>query len=200
MWFICLIISISCIFLAALFSCAVNKSKLSRKHKIGLFKSLFAGVFIAAFFMFFPIHTVTAEATLLGGWRAFLLSVFNSMQVFAIGCEFNVVKESMMFCPDWLDVIYQVWAATLFVLAPIFTFGFVMSLFKNLSAYLKYILSFFKEVYVFSELNEKSLVLANDIKSKNQRVSIVFTDVFEENEESTYELIENAKKTWQYLF
>ena len=200
MWFICLIISISCIFLAALFSCAVNKSKLSRKHKIGLFKSLFAGVFIAALFMFFPIHTVTAEATLLGGWRAFLLSVFNSMQVFAIGCEFNVVKESMMFCPDWLDVIYQVWAATLFVLAPIFTFGFVMSLFKNLSAYLKYILSFFKEVYVFSELNEKSLVLANDIKSKNQRVSIVFTDVFEENEESTYELIENAKKLGSICF
>ena len=200
MWFICLIISISCIFLAALFSCAVNKSKLSRKHKIGLFKSLFAGVFIAALFMFFPIHTVTAEATLLGGWRAFLLSVFNSMQVFAIGCEFNVVKDSMMFCPDWLDVIYQVWAATLFVLAPIFTFGFVMSLFKNLSAYLKYILSFFKEVYVFSELNEKSLVLANDIKSKNQRVSIVFTDVFEENEESTYELIENAKKLGSICF
>jgi len=200
MWFICLIISISCIFLAALFSCAINKSKLSRKHKIGLFKSLFAGVFIAALFMFFPIHTVTAEATLLGGWRAFLLSVFNSMQVFAIGCEFNVVKESMMFCPDWLDVIYQVWAATLFVLAPIFTFGFVMSLFKNLSAYLKYILSFFKEVYVFSELNEKSLVLANDIKSKNQRVSIVFTDVFEENEESTYELIENAKKLGSICF
>ena len=122
------------------------------------------------------------------------------MQVFAIGCEFNVVKESMMFCPDWLDVIYQVWAATLFVLAPIFTFGFVMSLFKNLSAYLKYILSFFKEVYVFSELNEKSLVLANDIKSKNQRVSIVFTDVFEENEESTYELIENAKKLGSICF
>ena len=105
MWLSCFTLSISCIFLAAVFSVAINKSKLSKKHKVGLFKSLFAGVFIAALFMFFPIHSVTAEATLLGGWRAFLLSVFNSMQVFAIGCEFGVVKESMVFCPDWLDVI-----------------------------------------------------------------------------------------------
>lgn len=200
MWLSCFTLSISCIFLAAVFSVAINKSKLSKKHKVGLFKSLFAGVFIAALFMFFPIHSVTAEATLLGGWRAFLLSVFNSMQVFAIGCEFGVVKESMVFCPDWLDVIYQVWAATLFVLAPIFTFGFVLSLFKNLSAYLKYLWAFNRETFVFSELNEKSLVLANDIKTKNKKATIVFTDVFEDNEENTYELVENAKRLGAICF
>ena len=200
MWLVCFSMSISCILLAAVFSVAINKSKLSKKHKASLFKSLFAGVFIAALFMFFPIHSVTAEATLLGGWRAFLLSVFNSMQVFAIGCEFGVVRESMVFCPDWLDVLYQVWAATLFVLAPIFTFGFVLSLFKNLSAYLKYLWAFNRDIYVFSELNEKSLVLANDIKAKNKNVSIVFTDVFEDNEENTYELIENAKRIGAICF
>ncbi len=47
---------------------------------------------------------------------------------------------------------------------------------------------------VFSKLNERSLVLANDIKAKNKKAVIVFTDVFEENEESTFELIEEAKK------
>lgn len=200
MWFVCLMISICCIFLAALFSVTINKSKLSKKHKVGLFKSLFAGVFVAALFMFFPIHSVTAEATVLGGWRAFLLSVLNSMQVFAIGCEFSVVKESMVYCPDWLDVLYQVWAATLFVLAPIFTFGFVLSLFKNLSAYLNYLWAFNRETYVFSELNEKSLVLANDIKTKNKKATIVFTDVFEDNEENTYELVENAKRLGAICF
>ncbi len=200
MWSICFWISIGCLFLAAIFSPIMNRSEFAKKRKFSLFRSLFAGVFIAAIFMFFPIHIVTAETTLLGGLRAFLLSVFNSMQVFAIGCEFNVVKESMMFCSDWLYGIYQVWAATLFVLAPIFTFGFVLSLFKNLSSYLKYILAHNKDAYVFSELNEKSLVLANDIKSKNKKVLIVFTDVFEENEESTYELIEKAKQLGAICF
>ena len=200
MWLSCFILSISCIFLSAVFAVAINKGKLSKKHKVGLFKSLFAGVFVAALFMFFPIHSVTAEATVLGGWRAFLLSVFNSMQVFAIGCEFGVVKESMVFCPDGLDILYQVWAATLFVLAPIFTFGFVLSLFKNLCAYLKYLWAFNKETYVFSELNEKSLVLANDVKTKNKKAAVVFTDVFEDNEENTYELIENAKRLGAICF
>ena len=200
MWLVCFTLSISCILLAAVFPRAINKSKLLKKHKVGFFNSLFAGVFIAALFMFFPIHSVTAEATLLGGWRAFLLSVFNSMQVFAIGCEFGVVRESMVFCPDWLDVLYQVWAATLFVLAPVFTFSFVLSLFNNLSAYLKYMCAFNREIYVFSELNERSLVLANDIKTKNKKATIVFTDVFEDNEENTYELIENAKRLGTICF
>lgn len=200
MWVTFFLLSIGSLILAAVFSLAFNKSGFARKHKFSLFHSLFAGVFIAALFMFFPIHSVAAEATLLGGWRAFLLSVFNSMQVFAIGCDFNVVKESMMFCPDWLSRVYQVWAATLFVAAPIFTFGFILSLFKNLSACLKYILAHNKEVYVFSELNEKSLVLANDIKSKNKKALIVFADVFVENEESTYELMEKAQKIGAVCF
>ncbi len=200
MWLTCFTLSFGCFILSAIISFVLHKSRFAKKRKFSLFHSLFAGVFIAALFMFFPIHSVTAEATLLSAWRAFLLSVFNSMQVFAIGCEFNVVKESMMFCPDRLDGAYQVWAATLFVLAPIFTFGFVLSLFKNLSAHLKYIGAHNKDAYVFSELNEKSLVLAADIKSKNKQVLIVFTDVFEENEESTYELIENAKKLGAICF
>jgi len=200
MWVTCFAASIGVLFLSAVLSFAVNRAKLTGRHKLSLFNSLFIGVFIAALFMFFPIHIVTADTTLLGIWRAFLLSIFNSMQVFAIGCEFNVVKESMAYCPNWLDVGYQVWAATLYVLAPIFTFGFVLSLFKNISAYFKYLGAFFKDVYIFSELNEKSLVLASDIRRKHKTSAIVFTDVFEDNEENSYELIEKARELGAICF
>ena len=194
MWLSCFLVSIGCLFIAVFFSLWENgKGKLAKKRKISLFHCLFAGVFVAAVLMFLPIHCEGTEDTLFGLWRAFLLSVFHSMQVFTIGCDFGVVKGSMEFCPDWLDVGYQVWAATLFVLAPVFTFGFVLSLFKNLSAHLKYRFSNKKETYVFSELNEKSLVLAKDIKAKSKKALIVFTDVFRENRESTYELIEKAE-------
>ena len=200
MWVTCFAASIGVLFLSAVLSFAVNRAKLTGRHKLSLFNSLFIGVFIAALFMFFPIHIVTADTTLLGIWRAFLLSIFNSMQVFAIGCEFNVVKESMAYCPNWLDVGYQVWAATLYVLAPIFTFGFVLSLFKNISAYFKYLGAFFKDVYIFSELNEKSLVLASDIRRKHKTSAIVFTDVFEDNEENSYEIIEKARELGAICF
>ena len=122
------------------------------------------------------------------------------MQVFAIGCDFDVIKNNIYLCPAGLAGVYQAWSAALFVLAPIFTFGFVLSLFKNLSEYIKYLFAYNKEMYVFSELNEKSLALAGDIKINNKKVAIVFTDVFEENEEGTYELIENAQKIGAVCF
>lgn len=194
MWLSGLIISIVALILMGAISVAINNSNYTKKHRFSLFNALFAGVFVAAIIMFYPVHYALEEATAWGIWRAILLSIFNAMQIFAGGCEFSIVREGLTLCPEGLDMLYQIWAATLFVLAPVFTFGFVLSLFKNLSANAKYIASYFKDVYVFSELNERSLVLANDIKAKDKKAVIVFTDVFEENEESSFELIEEAKK------
>lgn len=194
MWLAGLIISIVVVILMGAISVAINNSNYTKKHRFSLFNALFAGVFVAAIVMFYPVHYALEEATAWGILRAILLSIFNAMQIFAGGCEFAVVKEGLSLCPNELGMLYQIWAATLFVLAPIFTFGFVLSLFKNLSANAKYIASFFKDVYVFSELNERSIVLANDIKSKNKKSVIVFTDAFEANEKSSFELIEEAKK------
>ena len=194
MWLTGLIISIGAFILMGVIAIAINNSNYTKKHRFSLFNALFAGVFVAAIIMFYPVHYALEEATAWGILRAILLSIFNAMQIFAGGCEFAIVLDGLSLCPEGLDMLYQIWAATLFVLAPVFTFGFVLSLFKNLSANAKYIASYFKDVYVFSELNERSLVLANDIKAKNKKAVIVFTDVFEENEESTFELIEEAKK------
>lgn len=194
MWLASLIISIGCFVLLGVASVAINNSNYIQKHKFNLFNALFVGVFISSIVMFFPVHFALEESTFLGVWRAILLSIFNSMQIFAGGCEFAVVNDSLHFCPDGIHMLFQVWTATLFVLAPIFTFGFVLSLFKNLSATLKYFGAFFRDVYIFSELNEKSLALANDIKSQNKRAVIVFTDVFEDNDETSFELVEDAKR------
>lgn len=194
MWIACYILSICCLLMAAIIPAAINNFVLAGKNKIKLFYILFAGVFLASVVMLFPVHSSAEEPSALGNWRALLLCVFNSMQVFAIGCEFGVVQDGMAGCPQWLGILYQAWAATLFVLAPIFTFGFVLSLFKNLTAYLKFIRAYFKDVYVFSQLNEKSLALAKNIHGKRKDVLIVFTDVFDDNQEDTYELLDSAKK------
>ena len=122
------------------------------------------------------------------------------MQVFAAGCEFGNVLENMVQCPEWLSIIYQAWISIIYVVAPMFTIGVVLSLFKNVSANLKYLRVYFKDVYVFSELNDKSIVLASDIKSKHKKAAIVFTDVFEDNEEKIYELIEQARNLGAICF
>ena len=194
MWLAGLLASVSILCLFVAISISVNKSNYTKHHSFNLFNALFIGVLISSITMFYPIHYVLEESSGYGVCRAILLSIFNSIQIFAGGCEFAVIREGLELCPSGINIIYQIWAAILLVLAPIFTFGFVLSLFKNLSANVKYVASFFNDVYIFSELNEKSLVLAKDIKSNNKDSVIVFTDVFEANEESSFELIEESKK------
>ena len=194
MWMTCLLLSIGWLLFVVLTSLSASNSKVAKNHNFNLFNALFAGVFVSAVLMFFPVHN---DAAIVNGWgvgRTLLLSLFNSMQIFAIGCEFQVVREGMLTCPESLVLFYEVWAAVLFVLAPVFTFGFVLSLFKNLSAYARYLGVYFKDVYVFSELNDQSFALACDIKSRNKRAAVVFTDVFETDEEKTYELTSEAEK------
>lgn len=193
MWLTCLLLSIGCLCLFAVVSLTVSGSKLGHNKKFSLLKALFAGVFVSALILFIPIHREAADTSFGGLWRVFWLSVFNAMQIFGLGCELGGVTDGMTTCPENLYVPYLAWVATLFVLAPIFTFSFVLSLFKNLSAYLKYLRSYFRDVYIFSELNEKSLILASDIKCKDKRAAVVFTDVFESDEEQSYEQIEEAK-------
>lgn len=193
MWLTFFILSVSCLVFTVAFSLLINKRKVVNKKNFNIFYLLFTGVFAAAFFMFLPIHIVTADVSVLGCIRAILLSIFNSIKVFSFGCQFGNVTQSMGHCPGEINLVYQVWVSLMFLIAPAFTISFVLSVFKNISAYIKYFCSYNKDVYVFSELNEKSLVLASDIKNKHKDVAIVFTDVFEENKESTYELIEKAK-------
>ncbi|MBQ8529047.1 MAG: hypothetical protein IJ459_04845 [Clostridia bacterium] len=191
MWSVCFALSIACVVLVPLVSLVISNSEFGRKHRFNLFNSLFGGVFVSAMFMFFPVHKAVAEASFFGVVRSLFLSVFNSMQIFAIGCEFGVVAESMPLCPEWLAPGYNAWVSLLFVVAPVFTFGFVLSLFKNLSAHLKYLAVYFKDVYVLSALNEKSLVLARDIKKSFPKAAIVFTSVFN-GEDGGLELLRDA--------
>lgn len=50
-----------------------------------------------------------------------------------------------------------------------------------------------KKHYIMSELNDKSIALAKSIYDRQKSVVIVFTDVFEQNEEDDYELLMQAR-------
>lgn len=200
MWETCFFGSVGMVLLAVIYAITVGKTQFALKPKLKLFQLLFASVALATILIFLPVRASDAAVSILNVGRAFLLSIFNTMQVFAVGCDFEIVTSGMSSCPAWLNAEYQAWTSVLFVLAPAFTFGFVLSLFNNLSAHLKLFCSYFKDLYVFSELNEKSLTLARDIKEHNKKVAIVFTDVFEDNEEKIYELLEEAKKIGAICF
>ena len=200
MWLTFLTLSVLCLVMTTVSALIIKCGRTEKSKTINCFNLLLVGIFLSSFFMFIPIHVVTEELSFAGGVRAVLLSLFNSMQVFAFGCEFDNLVGSIAYCPAELSITYQIWVSLIFLVAPVFTFSFVLSLFKNVSADLKYWCSYFKDVYVFSELNEKSIALANDIRKKGKNVLIVFTDVFEGNEEKTYEMVVQAKKMGALCF
>ncbi len=193
MWEFGLIASVASFLLGAILPVVINLFRKGEKKKIKFFYIWFAGMFLTAFFVFLPVHITTTAVG--GGFaRPLFLSLFNAIQVFALGMEYAIVTDSLGACPEYLNVLFQAWTTFVFFLAPFFTFGFLLSLFKNLFASLRYFLGYFKDAYIFSELNEKSLALAKDLRKKNKRALLVFTNVSDENEETSDEMIRDAKE------
>lgn len=199
-WIICWGISFGILVSAILFSVVLSKTRKKRDRVFNTFNICAFGVASSAVFMFVPIYSEIFER----GWdediKIVLLSIHNMIRLFIIDGEFNIVLEHADELNGWLEVAYPLLAAVLFVFAPILTFGVVLSFFKNFLSYITYWTHYFREVYVFSELNEKSMALAKSLKEKDKKRIVIFTDVIEKDEEVFFELKERAKEIGAVTF
>ncbi len=164
------------------------------------FNTVFSGVIISALLMYLPIYHKIFEGTALSLLKTIFLSAHNVLQLFVIDVDYFFVIEQMTGADAWVIALYSSFASILCIVAPVLTFGFILSLFKNISAHARYICAYFKDAYIFSELNEKTITLAEDVKKTRKGCVIVFTDVFEENKENTFELVQRAKKIKAIMF
>ncbi len=190
----CLILALS--LFIGFSTCAFVLSKIPYKSGRVLkpFYVFFAAVLLSALVMFLPIYREIFSEGAVRPLEIVAMSLHNTFRLFIMDGEFNIVTENMTGLSAIGTEIYAGFFAVLYVLAPILTFGVVLSFFKSASAYKKYFFSFFRDVYVFSELNAKSLALAKSLKKHEPRRVIVFCDVFEQNEEESFELLEKAKE------
>lgn len=186
-WLVFLIISTICLLSSAIL--AIVRTKTGEKSG----KILFAGVALSSVILFVPIYVHTFRTTGCGIFETVLVSIHNMIRLFVVDGEFEFITTNLASSQAWINKGYSVLFSVLFVLAPILTFGFVLSFFKNVSAYRRYILHYNSDVYVFSELNERSLSLAESLKKKRSKKSlVVFTNMFEEEEEHIQELVARA--------
>ncbi|MCH5191533.1 MAG: hypothetical protein J1F23_05145 [Oscillospiraceae bacterium] len=193
-WTIGIILSASVLLASILIAILLGVGKYRPGRISTPFNVFFGGVFISVFICLLPIYHNMLLESAYNTLKTVMFSLHNTFQIFTIDADRSVILENIT-CPDeWVSAVYSAYLSVAFVLAPILTFGFLMTFFKNLSAYIKYILRFFDDVYIFSELNDKSLALAADIKCNHRHSAIVFTDVFENNDEVSYELIERARE------
>ena len=149
-----------------------------RKLKVPLVLFLAIGVFFAAFLLFVPTNIVKFSGSNLSVLKTVFVSVYNTIALFTANSDYAAIYEytTSIENPVVLN-FYRVLGSIVYVTAPGLTFGIVLSFFRNARAKIVYALSFNRKIYVFSELNLKTILLAEDIRSKEKRVAIAFTGV-----------------------
>ena len=173
------------------------KHRSYKRNRIFTPTNVFAvGVFLSCVAIFIPIYkeAYIDDVVWLGYVKTFFNSVHHAIRLFVVDSDFEIIQNAVSGKTGFVAYFYTILSALLFVLAPVTTFGFILSFFKNVSAYKKYLGCFFSDVYIFSELNSKSVELANSIYKKYPESRLVFTDVSENNKEVTYELVERARE------
>lgn len=200
-WYIFFIISAAVLLLFVILAVARAKAKYKSGRLLDPSKLLFAGVLLSAVALFIPIYVSVFRTSDCGIFEAVLISFHNMIRLFVVDGEFTFITSNLADVPVWLSRGYTVLFSILFVAAPVLTFGFVLSFFKNVSAYKRYITHYGSNVFIFSQLNEKSLALAESLYKNNGKDRFfVFTDVFEPEDKQGLELMEKAKEIGAVCF
>lgn len=183
----------------------VQKVRHERPRKKRIISSLhmfMAGVFIATFIIFIPIYytdyyQVISDSAFI---RPFLLSLHNTMRVFILDGDFDTIKNAVKGFETGTQIVFTLYSAVLYVLAPILTAGFILSMFKSVTAELRYRHYKKNPTFIFSELNDKSVALAKSVydkfyeKGRNKKPVIVFAEVYDKTQEDHYENVAKAKE------
>ena len=193
----------ACFLIFSVWAYVVHKMKYKPGRLLDPMRILFIGVILTSVIMFIPIYNDTLTTTIMdaentvggncGAWEIFLISAHNMIRLFVVDGEFSMVTDAVAMESILVSRGYTVMFALLFVLAPVLTFGFVMSFFKNVAAYKEYFIHYRSDVYIFSKLTERSLALAEDLNKKSKGRFFVFTEVLENEEGKNYDLVEEAK-------
>lgn len=151
---------------------------------------LLSGAFIATLII---MLYVDYKPAIHGNNTTLFLALLHSIQVMLLGYDFDLLYESINIAAKYSGLTYF-YISVLFFLSPVYTFGFVLSFFESITSYLKYLLHWNTDVYILSDLSEKSFVLAKSIREKFPKSVISFMTVFPDSSEENFDLIEKSKK------
>lgn len=158
---------------------------------------LFAGVLVTSIALFLPAYWIDLEGDAVQWLKAPLLSLYSAVRLFAFDSDYDMIPA--LITGD-IAPFYTTFATVVVVAAPMLTFSFVLSFFDELVSFGRLLTGYYAPVYIFSELNDRSLALAEDIHREKPDARIVFTDVFEASEDSAFEQQEQARNLGAILF
>lgn len=191
---IALILSISITIASTVMALVKRKNRLNLKpYSLKPLWTMVIGVFVAGVIMFLPTFLLDYFSTinLAVVIDSILLSVHNSIRIFVADVDYEPFAQFMtnVDIDTTLASVYSVYASISYILAPILSAGVVLSFFKNASAMLRYLLHSPANYYYMTQLNEKSLALAEDILKVSTNV-VIFTSI---NDNSDEDMVYRAK-------
>ena len=170
---ICLCLGILCWAVAAYFAIRYRKDVKSVIRAVGL------GVFASLFFFIYPFAVIES------GIFAVPFALLQVMASAVVASDPLSIFEllSSEYSVSYLG-IYQAILIVLHVVAPLFTIGITLSFFESKFASLFYrIRSSRRESHIFSDINERTLCLAESIYASNKKSIFVFIGDSEKVEE-----------------
>lgn len=154
---------------------------------------LFAATIVAGYIWVLPFQRYTTGSL----FQALTISIQSVFQMFSLDGDYVGLRELIQCQTPFNQMLYQCFGTILYAIAPIMTVGMILSFFRNLSAQVRVMCNFSKRMYVFSELNESALVLAQSCLEHDKKAGIssqvVFTDVYPAKEEGAAELQARAQ-------
>ncbi len=193
LWSVCFAAAVLIVLLAVVLGVYSLAGRRKRGRRWTLIHVMIAACFLMAVVLCVPPYRTIFAGEDISVLKTVVLSFQKAIRVFGAEEMYDVVLDTVGAAPTALQTAYTALALAVQFLAPLMTFGFVLSFFKNLSAYVRYGLAFFRTVYVFSELNEKSLTLAADLLGRHPKARAVFACVREGDDGAISELAEYAK-------
>lgn len=199
-WNICFTIAIA-LLVAVLATVAFSLvSRYVKRKRIKIFKLLAVAIFLMGLVLYIPVYATEYSGQSYCITKTAVLSLHSTIRMFAVENDYTVIFDALTNAPEKIVLAYSALASVLYLLAPLMTFGFVLSFFKNLSAYIRYMAKFFRNVYVFSELNENSIALAKDILRNHRKDCVIFTDVDTKVAEQNEALLAQAEEIGALCF
>lgn len=192
-------VAVLCLFGAA--SLLLGLFRRKNQHLPSAFHLLCVGIVAGAFVLFLPLYTLDAPEEPV---RNVLLSLHNVIRIFIVDADFSFAQEMLAeagvgSAQASFASVYSILLSVLYVVAPLLTFGFVLSFFRRARSLRRYLFSFFKEKFVFSQLNDRSLTLAEDLAANHAGCAIIFTGLGEVAEQQR-PLLSRAERLGAILF
>lgn len=138
---------------------------LHNREKIWYKKICILGVMAAGLIAVFPLWILQNNYLLF----SFIFSVFTAIKLFFISTDYAIYYAILKSQGDSvLIIVYEIFLAVLFFLAPLCTATIILSLIGDYLNYTKIHIRRYTSRYIFSELNEKSFSLASSMKNEGK--------------------------------